>query len=107
MPKKDAELNLIKNLWPLTLLNCDYKVATKAIASRIKTVIPKLIYDDHTGFITGRFIRENREKNIPGLLLFLDFEKAFDTLERSFIQKTFLHFGFRQILTELDKSILL
>ena len=26
-------------------------------------------------------------KNIPGLLLFLDFERAFDTLEWSFIQK--------------------
>ena len=60
MPKKDAELNLIKNLWPL--LNCDYKIAMKAIASRIKTVIPKLICDDHTGFIKGRFIGENREK---------------------------------------------
>ena len=42
IPKKDAELNLIKNQRPLTLLKCDYKIATKAIASRIKTVIPKL-----------------------------------------------------------------
>ena len=30
IPKKDAELILIKN-WPqLTLLNCDYKIASKA-----------------------------------------------------------------------------
>ena len=105
IPKKDAELNLIKNWRPLTLLNCDYKIATKAIASRIKTVIPKLISDDQTGYFKGRFIGENirlidsfikytAEKNIPGLLLFLDFEKAFDTLEWSFIRKTFLHFGF-------------
>ena len=54
IPKKDAELNLIKNWRPLTLLNCDYKIATKAIAGRIKTVIPKLISDDQTGFIKGR-----------------------------------------------------
>ena len=105
IPKKDAELNAIKNWRPLTLLNCDYKIATKAIASRIKTVIPKLISDDQTGFIKGRFIGENirlidsyikytAERNIPGLLLFLDFEKAFDTLEWSFIRKTFQHFGF-------------
>ncbi len=33
-------------------------------------------------------------KNIPGLLLFLDFEKAFDTLEWPFIQKTLVSFGF-------------
>ena len=40
------------------------------------------------------FIKYTAEKNIPGLLLFLDFEKAFDTLEWSFIRKTSLHFGF-------------
>ena len=36
IPKKDADLSLIKNWRPLTLLNCDYKIATKAIANRIK-----------------------------------------------------------------------
>ena len=59
IPKKDAELNLIKNWRPLTLLNCDYKIATKAIASRIKAVIPTLISDYQTCFIKGRFIGEN------------------------------------------------
>ena len=39
------------------------------------------------------FIKYTAEQNIPGLLPFLDFEKAFDTLEWSFIRKTFLHFG--------------
>ena len=33
-------------------------------------------------------------KNIRGLLLFLDFEKAFDTVEWTFIQKTFQHYNF-------------
>ena len=105
IPKKDAELNLIKNWRPLTQLNCDYKIATKAIASSIKAVIPTLISDDQTGFIKGIFIGENirlidsfikhtAETDMPGLLLFLDFEKAFETLEWSFIQKTFLHLSF-------------
>ena len=35
-----------------------------------------------------------KEKNIPGLLLFLDFEKAFDTIEWPFIRKTLEFFGF-------------
>ena len=105
IPKKDANLNSIKNWRPLALLNCDYKIATKAIASRIKMVLPKLISDDQTGFIRDRFIGENirlidgvikytKAKNMPGLLLFLDFEKAFDTLEWSFIRKTFERFDF-------------
>ena len=105
IPKKDADLSLIKNWRPLTLLNCDYKIATKAIANRIKFFLPKLISDDQTGFIKNRFIGENillivivirytAARNIPGLLLFLDFEKAFDTLEWTFIQKTLKCFGY-------------
>ena len=35
-----------------------------------------------------------KAKNMPGLRLFLDFEKASDTLEWPFIRKTFEHFGF-------------
>ena len=103
--KKDADLGLIKNWRPITLLNCDYKIATIAIANRIKNILPKLISDDQTGFIKNRFIGENirlidsvikyaAAKDIPGLLLFLDFEKAFDTLEWPVIQKTLRHFGF-------------
>jgi len=105
IPKKDAELNLVKNWRPLTLLNCDYKIATKALANRIKPFLQKLISHDQTGSIKNRFIGENirfldgvikytAAKNIPGLLLFLDFEKAFDTLEWPFIQRTLQHFGF-------------
>ena len=105
IPKKDADLKLIKNWRPITLLNCDYKIATKAIASRINTLLPNLISDDQTGFVKNRFIGENirlidsvmkfsTSWNIPGLLLFLDFEKAFDTLEWAFIHKTLRYFNF-------------
>ena len=105
IPKKDAEPYLIKNWRPISLLNCDYKIAAKAIANRFKHVLPDLIDNDQTGFLKGRFIGENirlvdgvikhaAAKNIPGLLLFLDFEKAFDTVEWSFIQKTLKHFNF-------------
>ena len=33
-PKKDADPHFIKNWRPLTLLNCDCKIATKAIPNR-------------------------------------------------------------------------
>ena len=39
-------------------------------------------------------IKYTEGRNIPGLLLFIDFKKAFDTLEWPFISKTLQHFGF-------------
>ena len=92
IPKKDAEPLYVKKWRPITLLNTDYKIAAKAIANRIKAVLPKLISNDQTGFMKGRFIGENTRlidgiiqyaarHNAPGLLLFIDFEKAFDSLE--------------------------
>ena len=59
IPKKDADPNLIKNWRPLTLLNCDYKIASKAIANRIKIVLPELISEDQSGFIKNRCISDN------------------------------------------------
>ena len=104
IPKKDAEPYFIKNWRPISLLNCDYKIVAKAIANRLKQVLPKLIDNDQTGFLKGRSIAENirlidgiikytAEKSIPGLL-FLDFEKAFDTVEWPFLQNTFRHYNF-------------
>ena len=105
IPKKDAKPYLIKNWRPISLLNCDYKIAAKAIANHLKQVLPKLIDNDQTGFLKGRSIAENirlidgiikytAEKDVPGLLLFLDFEKAFDTVVWPFLQNTFRHYNF-------------
>ena len=68
-------------------------------------VLDKLISTDQTGFIKGRYIGENtrlvydllqftEENNIPGLLLLIDFEKAFDSLSWSFINKVLQFFNF-------------
>ena len=50
IPKKNRALYYIKNWRPITLLNCDYKIATKAIATRIRNVLPNIISSDQTGF---------------------------------------------------------
>ena len=59
IPKKDAELYYIINWRPITLLNTDYKIATKALANRIKSVLPSIINHDQTGFMKNRFMGEN------------------------------------------------
>ena len=115
-PKKDAELYFIKNWRPITLLNTDYKIAAKSIESnRIELILPNIINHDQTGFLKDRFIGENirlidciiqyaTEKNIPCLLLFIDFEKAFN-LEWSFIHDTLRSYGFGVSLLNWVKSL--
>ena len=89
IPKDENNLTTLSNWRPITLLNVDYKILAKVIAKRIESVLPKLIHSDQTGFIKGRFIGQNVRllndlldytdvKKIPGILLFIDFEKAFD-----------------------------
>ena len=104
IPKDDSNLEL-SNWRPITLLNMDYKIASKAIASRIKNVLPPLIHWDQSGFMKDRFIGQNislindileqtKLQNVPGILLQLDFRKAFDTVEWPVIQQTLSKFNF-------------
>ena len=105
IPKEGKDKRFISNWRPITLLNNVYKIAASCIAGRIKSVLPKLIHEDQKGFVKGRFIGDNIRlmydtifytelHNIPGLLLTIDFEKAFDSVAWSFIEKTLQTFNF-------------
>ena len=105
LPKGDKPKQFLKNWRPISLLNTVYKIASGIIATRIKKHLDKIIHSDQTGFIKGRNISENirtiydimqytEEENIPGLLLLIDFEKAFDSISWSFIQKSLQFFKF-------------
>ena len=66
--------------------------------------MPNIINNDQTGFLKHRFIAENirliesiiNHTNMEqyDLLLFEDFEKAFESIEWSIIEKTLRHFTF-------------
>ena len=59
LPKEDGPLSVLYNWRPITLLNTDYKIASKAIVKRLETVLSNLVHTDQTGFIKGRYIGEN------------------------------------------------
>ena len=59
LPKGDESLTHLYNWRPITLLNVDYKIASKAIAKRIEPILNKLVHSDQTGFVKGRYIGEN------------------------------------------------
>jgi hypothetical protein len=105
IPKKDKDRHSLSNWRPLTLLNTDYKILSKAIANRIKEQLPDIISEDQNGFIKGRYIGINIRKiedvlqftnnyDIPGYIMNLDFEKAFDTIKWSSIYDSLRMFNF-------------
>lgn len=55
---KQGEREDLSNWRPLTLLNNDYKIITKIIAERLKTILPK-IHPDQKGFVKRRNIEES------------------------------------------------
>ena len=95
----------LKTWRPISLHNIDYKILSKALARRMEKVLPKLVHSDQTGFVNGRYIGQNiillndimdytDIKKLPGTFLFVDFEKAFDTIEWIFISKMLEVFKF-------------
>ena len=96
IPKKDRDLRYLKSWRPVSLLATDYKILAKALANRLQKVIGLLIHPDQVGYIKGRFIGENiriiedvmqytTQNGVAGLIVLIDFEKAFDTIEWDFL----------------------
>ena len=57
--KKDRVSRLIKNWRPISLMNVDAKIPSKALAMKVKKIIHKFIYTDQTACAQGRFIGES------------------------------------------------
>ncbi|MCU7801037.1 MAG: reverse transcriptase family protein, partial [gamma proteobacterium symbiont of Lucinoma myriamae] len=105
IPKGNKDKLMLKNWRPISLLNTSYKLASSCIAERLKKVLSKIINEDQTGFIAGRYIGENirllydvinhtEKHQIPGMLLLIDFEKAFDSVSWDFLFKVLDFFNF-------------
>ena len=105
LEKKDKDRRLIKNWRPISLINVDVKIASKAITRRLEQILPNLIHPNQNGFIKGRSIVDGvrtiedvlefaQFTNCPGVLLAVDFEKAFDSLNHTFLFKVLKKFNF-------------
>jgi len=94
--KKGKDRTFTENWRPISLVNVDAKIMSKVIASRTKNVLPSIIHYNQTGYVKDRCIGETirsifdimeftDKKNVPGLMIFIDFQKAFDSVEWDFI----------------------
>ena len=59
LPKKNNDVRFLKNWRPISLLNTDYRIMTKGIATRLKNNLIQIINKSQSGFIKGRYIGDN------------------------------------------------
>jgi len=92
----------------ISLFNVLIKIVTKTIATRIKTILPNIIKDNQSAFLSRRLISNNslivfetfhyliksKKKNNGYVGIKLDMAKAYDSLELNFIENTLIDMGF-------------
>ena len=104
LPKK-GDQRMLSNKRPIVLLDILYKIVAKVLARRLSNVIDKLIATEQTGFLRGRNISDNlrltsdvmfycKEKELPGILMNLDYAAAFDSVEHDFLFRALEAFNF-------------
>lgn len=114
--KKKGDKKLLKNWRPITLLNVDYKIISKTLASRLKTVLESIISPEQTCSVPGRDISDNiasvrdiihycDEEKIQAYILKLDSEKAFDRVSHQYLLNLLPRFGFGEQFVEWIKII--
>ncbi len=116
IPKKGKDVTLLKNWRPLTLLNTHYKILAKILAIRLQKVLYKLISPDQSGYLKGRYIGNNirniydileftKQLQLHGMIVFIDFEKAFDTIKWEFLINCLSAFGFGPYFVKCVKTL--
>lgn len=96
---KSINKSELKDWRPLTMLNTDYKIIARILASRLQLLLPLIVLPQQTGFIKGRNMLDNvlalwmaqdaaKINKSTGLFVKLDFEKAYDRLEHDYLWDT-------------------
>ena len=117
LEKKVRDKRFIKNWRPISLLNTGMKIISKVLSTRIKNVLLFQISYNQTAYVKNRFISESGRvtsdileiANTLALEVFLvtiDVEKAFDSVNHSFLLQIPRKFGFAIDFVSWIKTIL-
>ncbi len=116
IPKPQKDILYLDNWRPISLLNNDAKVFAHIFAKRLKHGLEDIIDEEQTGFIQGRHISNNIRLILDmvdyneyisdnSLILFVDFHKAFGTIEHDFLFKPIDFFGFGKYFLKAVKTL--
>lgn len=114
--KKDKPADVCSSYRPISLLNLGFKILSKILALRLEKILPTIINNDQTGFITGRnscnnvrrilnIIQLCQQNNLKGMVVSLDAEKAFDRIEWDFLFFTLKEFDLGKDFIEWVKLL--
>ena len=109
IPKEGKSPNVIKNWRPITLSNCDFKIITKTLARKLTETVSDNISFMQTAYIPGRQITDNLhillhavEKaataNLDSMVVSLDAEKAFDSVEHWYLRGILKKLGLNKFI---------
>jgi hypothetical protein len=111
---KQKEATHIRQFCPICLLNVSFKIFTKMVVNRLTGIATRLINPSQTAFIPGRNIIEGvvmlhenihelHKKKMSGVILKLDFEKAYDKVNWDFFATNFKDKRFLWKMVSLDR----
>ncbi len=114
LPKK-GDLSQCKNYRGIMLLSIPGKVFNRIILDRIKSAVDELLRDHQAGFRKERsctdqiatlriIIEQSVEWNSPLYINFIDFEKAFDSIDRESLWQLMKHYGIPDKYIRLIKN---
>jgi hypothetical protein len=114
---KEEKVETPHKLHPISLCNFIYKLISKIIVNRLKSLLPSLISPEQLGYVEGRQILDNiilmhdlihslHSSKKPGILIKLDLSKAFDNLNWTYILMYFVVFGFSETWIQWISSLL-
>ena len=104
IPKRDNPSGL-SDYRPISLVGSLFKIIAKLLAKRLKSVMPHIISEPQSAFLSGRNILDGvlianevvagwKKAKRKGVLIKLDFEKAYDSINWGFLFSMLSKFGF-------------